>query len=166
MHVSKWYPYDEAVKVPLVFAWPGQVAAGHKDAEHLVSGLDVMSTLCDYAAIKPPAGVRGRSLRPLLAGKNVTWREFVASEHHVTGRMIRTGRYKYVRYEDDPVEQLFDMKADPWETKNLYEDPQLATVLADHRKLLKDWRAHLKPVPPTPGPKRRPRRRPARKPPG
>jgi len=148
-HVSKWYPYEEAVKVPLVFACPGRIAQGHRDAEHLVSGLDVMSTLCDFAGIKPPPNSLGKSMRPLLERKPVQWREFVSSEHHIVGRMLRTERYKYVRYQDDPVEQLFDMKADPWETKNLYADAKFASVLKDHRKLLDDWTARLKPVEPT-----------------
>ena len=161
MHVSKWYPYEEAAKVPMIVSCPGRIAENHKDASHLVSGLDVMSTMCDYAGIKPPPNALGRSLRPLLERKPTEWREFVASEHHVIGRMIRTGRYKYVRYENDPVEQLFDMKADPWETKNLYDDAKYASIVADHRKLLKEWQARLKPVAPTPMAK--PRRRRGRK---
>jgi choline-sulfatase len=145
-HVSKWYPYDEAAKVPLVVACPGRVEAGLRDAEHLVSGLDVMPTLCDFAGIRPPEGVKGRSLRPLLAGERPEWREFVSSEHHVFGRMVRSERFKYVRYPDDPVEQLFDMKSDPWETGNLYQEARYADVLADHRRMLSEFQKSLDPV--------------------
>ncbi len=164
LHVSKWYPYEEAVKVPTIVACPGRVAENRRDAEHLVSGLDVMSTLCDYAGIRPPAHVQGRSLRPLLEEKPVAWREYVSSEHHVTGRMLRTGRYKYVHYEGDPVEQLFDMQQDPWEMRNLYRDAGHAGILADHRKLLAEFRGQLRPVEPTPGPIRKPPRRPPARP--
>ena len=52
-------------------------------------------------------------------------------------------------YPNDPIEQLFDMKKDPWETTNLYEEAKHADILNDHRKLLKEWEAHLKGVPPT-----------------
>jgi len=159
MHVQKWYPYEEAVKVPLVWSCPGRIAEGHRNTEHLVSGLDVMSTLCDYAGIQPPPNARGRSLRPLLERRRVEWREFVASECQVIGRVIRTPRYKYVHYEGDPVEQLFDMKADPWETRNLYDDPAYASVMNDHRRLLREWQAHLRPVKPTPVFRPRKRRR-------
>ncbi|MBC8877285.1 MAG: sulfatase-like hydrolase/transferase [Planctomycetes bacterium] len=166
MHVSKWYPYEEAVKVPMVVACPGQVAEDHRDTSHLVSGLDVMSTMCDYAGVKSPEDVRGSSLRPLLEQKNVTWRECVSSEHHVDGRMLRTEQYKFVHYEGDPVEQLFDMKADPWEMNNLYQDPKYATVLEDHRKLLAEFQSQLTPVEPTPSavPPRRKRPKPKAKP--
>ncbi|MBN2309039.1 MAG: sulfatase-like hydrolase/transferase [Candidatus Hydrogenedentes bacterium] len=149
MHVSKWYPYEEAVKVPLVVSCPGRLAEGVRDDTHLVSGLDIMSTVCDLAGVAPPEHLRGRSLRPLLEGLPAEWREFVCAEIQIVGRMLRTERYKYVIYEDDPVEQLFDMKADPWETKNLYDDAACADVLADHRRLLAEWQARLRPVPPT-----------------
>ncbi|MCL5270388.1 MAG: sulfatase-like hydrolase/transferase [bacterium] len=146
-HVSKWYPYDESVKVPFVVSCPGRVQAALRDADHLVSGLDVMSTMCDYAGIQPPPGALGRSLRPLLEGNSLTeWREFVVCETHEVGRTVRTAQYKYVHYEGDPVEMLFDMKNDPWETKNLYEEARYADVMKDHRKLLGEWEARMKPV--------------------
>ena len=57
--------------------------------------------------------------------------------------MIRTDRYKYIAYQGDRVEQLFDMKADPWETENLAPEAGHADALASHRKLLADWEATL-----------------------
>jgi arylsulfatase A-like enzyme len=57
--------------------------------------------------------------------------------------MIRTSDYKYVTYYNDPVEQLFNMKSDPGETRNLAGNSKHANVLEDHRKLLKDWESQL-----------------------
>ena len=54
---------------------------------------------------------------------------------------------------------LFDMQQDPWETKNLYQDPALADVLAKHRTLLDEYLAGLDTVQPTTSIERR--RRPA-----
>ncbi|NLX97438.1 MAG: sulfatase-like hydrolase/transferase [Rhodopirellula sp.] len=147
-HVSKWYPYDEAAKVPLVVSCPGRLAEGCEDRTHLVSGIDIMDTFCDLAGTAPPK-TSGRSLLPLLEQCSVAWREFVASEHFIDGRMLRTERFKYVRFPGDPVEQLFDMQADPWETNNLYQDPQYATVVEDHRRMLARWEKSLDPVEPT-----------------
>jgi choline-sulfatase len=142
-HVQKWTPYEESVKVPLIFSYPRGIQSGVKDDVHLVSGLDLVSTMCDFAGIPAPPKARGRSLRALLEGKQVMWREFVAAEMQRVGRMIRTGRYKYVRYENDPVEQLFDMKADPWETRNLADEARYAAEVAAHRRLLDQWEASL-----------------------
>ncbi|UCD30173.1 MAG: sulfatase-like hydrolase/transferase, partial [Planctomycetota bacterium] len=147
---SKSFLYDEAAKVPMMVSCPGRVLEDKLDKEHLVSGADMVPTLCDYAGVKPPAGVVGRSLRPLLEGKSVEWREFVAAESNITGRMIRTSQYKYITYKDDPVEQLFDMKNDPWETKNIVGESKYASVVGDHRKLLQEWSSKLDPAPEPP----------------
>lgn len=145
--VGKNFLYDEAVKVPLIASWPGHVAAGVQDGTHLVSGLDMAATVCDYAGAKPHRGARGRSLRPLLEGKPVGWHEFVVAEAKLnTGRMLRTEAYKYVRYTDDEVEQLFDMRNDPGETQNLAGQASHAATLKGHQDLLRTWEAGLTPA--------------------
>lgn len=141
--VTKNYLYDEAVKVPLVVGYPGRAEAGLRDAEHLVSGLDIVPTVCDYVGIKPPPAQRGRSLRPLMEGKSPEWTEFVPAEVQQNGRMIRTARYKYITYHGDPVEQLFDMLDDPGETRNLAGRSEYASALEDHRRLLRQWEDRL-----------------------
>ena len=78
-----------------------------------------------------------------MEGRNVAWRDSLAAEVRRTGRMLRTEQYKYITYEGDPVEQLFDLKADPWETKNLAEDGAFAAVVQDHRKRLAQWESRL-----------------------
>lgn len=149
-HVQKWHPYDESVKVPLLISCPGQVLESVTD-DHLVSGIDLMSTICDYAGIAQPQYCQGESLRPILEGRALQKREFVVSEVQVCGRVLRTEDYKYVNFKGDPIEQLFDMKADPGETNNLYAEAKYADILTDHRKLLDDWEASLNPLPePTP----------------
>ena len=136
--------YDEAARVPLLFSWPGQVAENKTDQVHLASGMDIMPTLCDYAGIRPPANMRGVSLRPILEGGNGASRESIVSEGNTnTGRMLRTQDFKYIKYVDDPVEQLFDMKNDPGETRNLAPDAHYGPTLAAHRGLLGHHEASL-----------------------
>jgi choline-sulfatase len=147
--VLKNYLYEEAEKVPLIVSWPGRIPEGKQDKAHLVSGLDIAPTMCDYAGIKPPQGVLGRSLKPILEGNTVEWREFVTAEVQKIGRMLRTPNYKYVTYSGDPVEQLFDMKADPGETKNLAGMSHYDGILEDHRKLLREWEESLDIAPET-----------------
>ena len=135
--------YDEASRVPLLFSWPGHISENITDSTHPVSGLDIMPTLCDYVGIKPPENIRGSSLRSILEG-TVPARNFTVTEvSSNTGRMIRTPSFKYITYKDDSVEQLFDMKTDPDETKNLLESSRHASVLTEHRKILKDWESRL-----------------------
>jgi len=133
--------YEEAARIPFVMSYKGIIPKGRIDATHLVSnGLDLLPTLCDYADIKPPNGLHGRSLRSLAEGTSTpNWRDHVVVESQ-NGRMVRTGRYKYCLYDSgrDP-EQLTDLKTDPGEMQNLAKDPAHKATLKKHRRLLKEW---------------------------
>jgi len=146
--VLKDFMYDEVLKVPLIYSWPGRIPENHQDTTHLVSGVDLLPTICDFAKVVPPPEQRGRSVRPLLEGRTVEWREFVAAESYVTGRAIRTPQFKYITYKDDPIEQLFNMEHDPWEMTNLAERSEFASALEEHRSLLNNWETTLKPADP------------------
>lgn len=140
--------YDEAAKVPLLFSWQGHIPENRTDTTHLVSGLDIMPTLCDYAGIKPPKNMRGRSLRSILEGRSIPADNFIVAEvSSNTGRMVRTPSFKYIVYKDNSIEQFFDMRTDPGETKNLAASSRYALVLAEHRRILRDWESRLD-VPP------------------
>jgi len=143
---QKMYFYEEAARVPLVISWPGEVAEGVEDRTHLVSGLDLAPTLCNYAGIEAPPKARGRSLRPLAEGHNVPWREFLVSEVSITGRMVRTPEWKLITYSDSPTQQLFDMRKDRGEMKNLWAEGTHPQVVADLHKRLEEWEATLEPI--------------------
>jgi choline-sulfatase len=141
---SKMFLYDEAARVPFIAAWPGQLQAGRRDERHLVSGLDVAPTLCGFAGFEAPPKMRGLSLRPLLEGRDAPpWREFLVSDTQGTGRMVRTPEFKYIAYRDDPVTQLFDMRADPGELQNLAPDAAQADVVRDLAGRLDAWEKTL-----------------------
>ena len=133
--------YEEAARVPLIVSRKGVTRPGLVDNTHLISvGLDLIPTLCDYAGIKPPADLRGRSVRPLAEGRDArSWRDGVVVESRA-GRMLRTDRFKYVVYESgEHREQLIDLANDPGEMKNLAETPEFQDVLNDHRRRLRRW---------------------------
>jgi len=143
--------YDEAAKVPLIISLPGRIAADRTDTTHLVSGLDIVPTICDYASIKSPPHMRGRSLRPILESTSASWRDYIVSEvSSNTGRMVRTAGYKYITYKDDPVDQLFDMAKDPGEKKNLASLAEYAPIVKKHKNMLRQWQAQLDDAPTTP----------------
>jgi arylsulfatase A-like enzyme len=142
--VRKSILYDEGAKVPLIFSLPGRIKANKINRENLVSGLDIMPTVCDYAGIEAPRNMRGMSLRKILEGKSSKGHEFVVSEaSNNTGRMVRSQKYKYIAYYNDDVDQLFDIENDPGETKNLATDSKHAKVLSRHKKMLRDWETNL-----------------------
>ena len=135
--------YDETNRVPFILAGPGVRRREGVENGPLVSLLDLVPTLCDYAGLAQPPLVRGKSLWPILRGEDVPHHEYVAGEWHTEwgfnispGRMIRTDRYKYTRYLEGGGEELFDMAKDPGETRTLVDDPAYAGVLTEHRALL------------------------------
>jgi arylsulfatase A-like enzyme len=153
--IVKLTPYDGAASVPLVWSWPGAIAAGVEDAEHPVSAIDIVPTLCDFAGVPCPP-VTGISLRPWIDGDQLPGTA-VSREHIVCqlapfrthpqrqGRIVRTQRYKYVAFTDGArPEMLFDMQADPGETDNLAFQPEHAAEVARHRRLLADWTAQTR----------------------
>jgi choline-sulfatase len=143
--------YEESVRVPFIVSFKGITKAGHVDRNHLVStGLDLIPTMCDYAGIIPPKSFCGKSVRPLAEERNPTsWRDFLVTEtefcaweesYGITGRMLRTKRYKYIIYSaGDLREQLFDMEHDPGEMFNLVGSSEHNAVLTEHRNLLAAW---------------------------
>jgi arylsulfatase A-like enzyme len=149
--VRKSCPYDEISKVPLLVSLPGKVLENKIDKTHLVTSLEIMPTLCDYAGIKPPKNMRGKSLRPVLEGKQTDWHDYIVTEMPSNrARLVRSERYKYINYNEDPVDLLFDMKNDPGETRNLAADPAYAEVVKEHKKMLQEWELKLETAPSVP----------------
>lgn len=111
--------YDHSIRVPLIFAGPG-VPAG-KRTDSLVYLFDIFPTLCGLVGLPVPASVDGQSLLPILRNPKRRQRaELVYAYRHVQ-RAIRTDRWKLIRYNASGVQnqQLFDLKADPWEKADL-----------------------------------------------
>lgn len=124
-------------------------AAGRLDRSHLVSTLDVLPTLCDYAGVQPPRSMRGESLRGIIEKPEQPGHEFVVSEMagpaagHASGRscMVCTSRYKYVLFPGSSgMELFFDLRADPYKMKNLAADKAASGEVEHHRQLLAQWK--------------------------
>ena len=142
--ITKGFLHDEASRVPLIVSWPGVLPQGRVDDESLVSGLDLVPTMCDYAGIAIPEKMTGVSLRGVLERGEQPNRACIGVEAYGgRGQMIRTPRYKYITLKDDPVELLFDMDKDPGETRNLATEEAHAKVLKEHRELLLTWNRGL-----------------------
>jgi arylsulfatase A-like enzyme len=142
--VQKAAFWEETAKVPMIIAGWGVQRRGVVDHRALVSGLDILPTVCDYAGVPAPEIVRGRSLRAAIDGAAFD-RPFVVSEVRYgdasrEGRMLRTARYKYVVFNGGSrPEQLFDLELDPGEVLNLARRPEAAPLLTQHRQLLAAW---------------------------
>ena len=150
--VLKNFLYEEAVKVPLVISFPAHLNE-NRISDRLVSTPDIAPTICDFAGLPAPPGSRGRSLKPLLLGKNFNDRGFVVAEvMRDQGRMIRNERFKLIAYRNDPQIQLFDLQNDPWETQNVAGEARFAAELKALKKELENWEKTLDLAPNALGP--------------
>ena len=124
--------YEECMRVPLCLAWKGVIPPGIDDEQHLVSGIDLLPTLCDYAGIELEGDLPGKSIRPVIENPQTAGREYVVGEltplPNITdgawqGRMLRTHDRKYIVFDQgERTEMLFDLEADPLETVNVADD--------------------------------------------
>jgi arylsulfatase A-like enzyme len=141
--------YQEPSTVPLIVSFPPKILPGRIDDHHLVSQIDIVPTLCDYAGIKSDVIFTGHSLRPILENPKVPWRDYLIVEladykpdQARKGRMVRTAKYKYHIFSTGARnEQLFDLQQDPGETRNLAYLPDHQVIRLDHLGFLKGWMA-------------------------
>jgi arylsulfatase A-like enzyme len=145
--------YEESVRIPLAICYPGHLPAGQVNCGQLVSnGLDILPTLCDFAGAKTPEGLTGRSLRPLLEGRDHTdWRSQLVIEanngRQGHGQMLHDARYTYMNYgSGSHAEEFFDLQTDPGQLKNLINDPACADLIAECRAVLRNGSADPHPV--------------------
>ncbi len=151
--------YEETTRGPLIFRGPNLENPGRQVDGPLVSTLDVLPTLCDYADVERPPLVRGQSLWAFLRGKNPgSLHHYVVSQWHkeynkvgrnpqyaITGRatspgrMLRTQQYKYIKYLEGEGEEMYDLHSDPGEKKNIIDHPAYADAVTEHRELLKRY---------------------------
>ncbi len=134
----------EHVKPPLIFAGP-KIPHGKSDA--LVYLFDLFPTICDIAGAPTPVVVEGKSLLPIIKGKQSKVREWIFAAYKDCQRMIRDNRWKLIKYNAGGVKtaQLFDLKNDPDELNNLATVPKYArqrtrleTLLLEARKQFGD----------------------------
>jgi len=139
--------YEESAKIPMIISWKDQIPAGISDEHHLVSQIDIVPTLCDYAGINTSTSFTGQSMRKIIEDPQADWRDFLVVEladfkpdPSRKGRMVRSDRFKYNVYTSGSnPEQFFDLEADPGEMRNLIESDAAADWIDDHRAYLETW---------------------------
>jgi arylsulfatase A-like enzyme len=134
---DKRWMFEQSYRTPLLIKWPGVVKPGSVNND-MVSNLDFAETFLDIAGVKIPADMQGRSIVSILKGKTPSnWRKehyyhyYEYPGSHMVKRHygISTERYKLIHYYYDIDEwELYDRLADPLEMRNVYDDPEYASV--------------------------------------
>jgi len=124
--------YSELLKVPLLIRFPGGQYGGRR-IEALSQFPDLLPTWLDALGLgKAAHDMAGRSLMPVIEGRQESIREATISGYHGSAdRAVRDKRYSFVLRPGDEPDELYDLAADPRERKNIIgEKPQVADALA------------------------------------
>jgi arylsulfatase len=150
---DKWYPYEQALRVPLIVRDP-RLADRRRGAtrDELALNIDVAPTIVAAAGLPVPAVMQGRDLSPLyLSNKAAAWRDEFFYEHPtITSRdripasqgVIRRD-WKYVYWPEFEYEQLFNLRQDQHEIRNLAADAEHAGQRTKMRLRLEEWRRQV-----------------------
>lgn len=127
---SKLSPYDGGLRTPVVLRLPGKTRAGRYD--DLVSTVDIAPTILDACGVKPPPAMAGLSLLNRAGGGPALPRDAVFGEIFVhtavninqpalnlTHRWVRAGDWKLILNDEKNSAELYNLKADPFEERDL-----------------------------------------------
>jgi len=154
--------YEESLRIPLIVRYPKSGLRG-VTRDDLVLNIDLAPTFLDLAGVAVPKDMHGMSWKPLLAkeapkepfrtsffyeyfreaGPKKAPATAVGGYNTPTMTGVRTATHKLLKYRDHPEwTELFDLAADPFETKNLFADSKHAEVRAklekEHDRLAKE----------------------------
>jgi len=121
--------YDHSTRIPLIVVGPG-IPAG-KRVDEMVYQHSVFPTTCALSAVRVPKTLEFHSLADLLYGKRMVMHDAMFCFYRDFQRSIRTREHKLIVYPQAGQAQLFDMSKDPWETRNLADDPKFAALRSD-----------------------------------
>ena len=147
LRADKGHLYEGGIRVPLIVRWPGRVAAGGVSEEPVIL-TDFYPTLLEVAGLKPRKEYPGdgESLLPLLTGKGAMKRDaifwhypnFAFHRDNRLGSAVRMGDYKLLEFFEDDAVELYNLREDLGEQKNLArQDPDRAGRM---RERLHRWR--------------------------
>ncbi len=130
----KQEPFEESISIPFIVRYPQRIAQGHGH-RRLLSPIDIMPTLLGLADAPIPKSVEGISLADAALGKKSDQQDAVLLMKMVPAgcpwminaatpwRGVRTKTHTYARLADGGPWVLYDNKADPYQMKNLVNDP-------------------------------------------
>lgn len=146
---DKRFIYDVSMRTPMLMRWPGKIRPGII-SETLIQNIDIAPTFLDLAGVEVPNWMQGLSLKPVmenqsLLSRNTLYYHFyeVYADHSVLPHLgVRNDQYKLVYFYTVDEWELYDLKNDPDELKNVYNNSNYANVVKLMRVELEKARSH------------------------
>lgn len=151
-YIDKRWMYDESLRVPFIARYPRTIKPG-TTSDAIVNNVDFAETLLDFAGVPIPTTMQGRSARPVLEGRvpadwpaSTYYRYWMHMAHHENPAHygVRTKDYKLIFFYGLPLDaaggqktpttpgwELYDLRKDPEEVKNVYRDAAYAKIVTE-----------------------------------
>ncbi len=146
-YMDKRWMYDESQRMPFLVRYPKSIKAG-SSTDAIIENVDFAPLMLDFAGVKTPSYMQGRSFRAICetgtepAGwkQAAYYRYWMHMAHHDNPSHfgIRTKEFKLIFYygcgmkgenQTPPAWELYNLKSDPKEVKNVYDNPEYAGVV-------------------------------------
>ena len=149
--VDKRTGHEPSIRIPLVVRYPGLTPSDRpRVVEQITATIDFAPSILDVCSATALEKVHGSSWKRLAQGDPSGWRESFYYEYNYEHqfpytpnvRALRTDRWKYIRYPhgdgspDKHMAELYDLRVDPAENKNLIKDPGHADTVKELRSEL------------------------------
>jgi arylsulfatase A-like enzyme len=146
---GKWYAHEESTRIPFIVYDPRlpQKRKGIRIAEPTLN-LDLHPTMLELAGIAVPEGTQGRSVTRAMEGAAASTQRAWYVEHKFpnqglipSSRAVRSMHWKYIQYTDNaaPFEEVYDLRNDPHEVRNLALEPTRKATLQKLRAACETW---------------------------
>ncbi|MEM7143793.1 MAG: sulfatase [Verrucomicrobiota bacterium] len=155
---DKRWMYEESQRMPFLIRYPESIPAGSR-TDAIIENVDFAPTMLDFAGIDIPKSVQGRSFKEICETTEepddwkqaAYYRYWMHMAHHDNpGHVgIRTKDHKLIfyyganyqgEYQTPPAWELYDLKNDPKETVNQYDNPEYEGVIKELKQQLADLR--------------------------
>ena len=153
--------YEESLRMPFVIRYPKEIKGG-KRLDDIIMNIDFASLFADYAGVKTPPSMQGRSFRQNLTGKTPPdwrktayyryWQHYPIRPAHFG---IRSKDYMLALFYGQPLDmtdvsqettkpawEFYDLKKDPHEDHNAINDPEYAGIIKQMKAELKKQREY------------------------
>ncbi len=160
-YMDKRWMYEEAMRMPLLVRYPKTIEAGSR-TDAIVGNVDFAATMLDFAGVKTPSYMQGRSFKPICESgeepkdwpQEAYYRYWMHMAHHDNpGHVgIRTKQHKLIFYygcdykggqRTPPGWELYDLTKDPSEVVNQYDNPDYANIAAELKLRLANLRKRI-----------------------
>lgn len=180
---DKRWAYEPSFRMPFIAYYPKSIEPGRTDA--IIENVDYPVTMLDYADVKRPDYMQGRSFRKVLdkGEEPKGWKQEAyyqywmhMAHHDVPGHIaMRTKKYKLIlfhgtqgttgfgsersEYQTPAAWELYDLETDPHEMVNVYDDPAYSEVIPGLKEQFKTLRTRIKADDPSIAPTKAARKR-------